>query len=78
MFIDVSGNIAAGRKIHYLFKLICGEDLSEFETLCTNIGHTIREHLKQIILELGTYFFWKTPCISKSVLCAMEQGSHTI
>ena len=37
--------------------MLHGESLSNFDTLCAQIGHTTSAHLKQILLGLGTYLF---------------------
>ena len=48
--------IADGMNIQYLRTLVRGEALRQLDTLYIEVGSTISEHLKLIILSLATYF----------------------
>ena len=56
MAIEASGTLAAGAKIQYLRTKVRGEALRQIETFSVEVGSTTSEHLKLIILCLGTYF----------------------
>ena len=57
MMLDSSRTLTESAKIQYIFALLCGKELREFETLCIQIGNMTTTHLNQILLGLGTYFF---------------------
>ena len=67
MIIEYSGIIAARTNIQYLFTLLHGEALCQFNTLCNQVGITNTTNLNQIILGLGTYFPLLMSCQIKSV-----------
>ena len=56
MTLQASGKLAASAKIQYLCTLVCGEALRQLDKLSVDIGIMTTEHLKLIILGLGTYF----------------------
>ena len=55
--LEASGTFSAGAKIQYLCTLICGEVLLQLDTLFSDVVSTTSEHLRSIILVLGTYLF---------------------
>ena len=71
MTLEASGKLVASLNIQYLRTLVCGEALSQFCTLSHEVGSTTSEHLKSIILGLGTYFPLLMRC-QKKALCAAE------
>ena len=53
MAIEASGILAANEKLQHLRKLLCGEALREFETLCLQIRSTTVTNFNQVVLVLG-------------------------
>ena len=52
--LEASGTVAAGAKIRYLRLMIHREALIQLDTLSTEAVSNTPEHLKSIILGLGT------------------------
>ena len=66
MTIEASGMLADGAKIQYICTLVRGKALCQIDTLSDELGSTNSEHLKYIILGLGTYFPLLMRCQNKS------------
>ena len=53
---EASGTLASGAKIQYLCTLVHDKSLCQLGTLSAEVEITTSEHLKSIILGLGTHF----------------------
>ena len=56
MTLKAPGMLISDRGIQYLCTLIRGEGLHQLDTLSSEVRSTTSEHLKYIILVLGSYF----------------------
>ena len=72
MNLKSSGTLAGDAKIKYLHMLVHGKVLYHIDTLSTEVGINTSEHLKSIILSLGTYFLLLIRWQNKSAQCAAE------
>ena len=54
MNLEASVMLAAGAKIQYLSTLVRGKALHKLDMLFAEVGNTTSDHLKFIILGLGT------------------------
>ena len=57
MTLEASGTLASSAKIQYICRVLCGEALHQFDTLCAQVESTNTTHLNRMILGLGAYFF---------------------
>ena len=72
--LEASGTLAASAKIQYLHTLVHGDLLGQIYTLSVEVRSTASEHLKLIILGLGTYSFLVN-ALSKQ-RCAVRRGTR--
>ena len=71
MTLEASGTLAASAKIQYLHTLVHGKSLGQIYSLSVEVRSTASEHLKLIILGLGTYSFLVN-ALSKKKRCVVE------
>ena len=76
--IKATGETPAADRIQYMYILLSGDSLHEFETLVGQIGCTNNRNLTQIIFGLGTYLFPINSLSKKHCLmCHRMRKSHT-
>ena len=78
MTLGLSGMLKAGVNIKYLYELVHGEALRQFDALTADVEGSTPVILEYIILGLGTYFYLLMRCPRKSAQCAVKQGSRTV
>ena len=57
--------LASGTNIQYICTIVCVEELRKLDMLSIGVVNTTSEHLKIVILDLGTYFFLLMCCQKK-------------
>ena len=56
MTIEASGTLIVNAKLQYLHRLLRGETLRQFDTVCFQVGILTPTYLNRVILGLGAYF----------------------
>ena len=75
MTLEASATIASAANIHYLCTLVRGEALVHIDMLSAEVVSTTSEHLKSIILGLGTYFFSVNSLLKRRAMsCRMRKS----
>ena len=72
MMLEASGTLASNMKLQYIRKILRGDALCQFDTLCDQVVSMTMAHLIQVILGLCTYFFPVNVSYKKN--CAMHLG----
>ena len=71
--------LTAGANIQYICTILCGEALHQIDTLYTEVESATSEHLKYIILGLGTHFYpVNTLSKQKHTICCGMRKPHSL